>query len=121
MEREIKSNYVVIDSSKSILELYENEPSTHLSNFALKNVTIKFKQDTIIEVTGEKIEWSFIFNKKFVEDLKNTPNEKYTKLGYRTISDFFKGIKKPYVKMGWYKNEKTSPYHCIMSKWFVVL
>ncbi len=121
MERELKSNYARIDSSKSILEVYENEPSTHWSDFALKNVTIKFKEDTTIEVIGEKIEWSFTFNKEFVEVLKDTPNEKYTKLGYRTISDFFKGIKKPYVKMGWYKLEKTTPYHCLMSKWYVVL
>ena len=121
MERELKSNYARIDDTKSILEVYETEPSTHWRNFALKNVVIKFKEDTTIEVTGEKIEWSFSFNKEFVEDLKNTPNEKYTKLGYRTISDFFKGIKKPYVKMGWYKLEKTTPYHCLMSKWCVVL
>lgn len=121
MERELKSNYARIDSSKSILELYETEPSTHWSDFALKNVKIKFKEDTTIEVTGEKIEWSFSFNKKFVEDLKHTPREEYIKFGYRTISDFFNGIKKPYVKTGWYKLEETTPYHCLMSKWYVVL
>ena len=121
MERELKSNYAKINSSKSLLEVCENEPSTNWVDFALKNVTIKFKEDATIEVTGEKIEWAFTFDKIFVEDLKNEPTDNYTKLGYRTISDFFKGIKKPYVKMGWYKLKKTMPYHCLMSNWYVVL
>jgi hypothetical protein len=120
VERELKSNNARIDISKSILEVFEKEPSTHISNFVLKNVTVKFKEDTTIEVIGERINWSFSFQNEFVEDLADAPSEKYTKLGYRTILDFFKGIKKPYVKMGWYKLEKTTPYHCQMSNWYVV-
>jgi hypothetical protein len=121
MERELKSNYLKIDGSKFILEVYENEPSTRLSDFALKNVSIKFKEDKTIEVTGDKIEWSFAFAKSFLEDMKNKPNHEYVNMGYKNIMDFFKGIKKPYVKMGWYKLDKTTPYHCLMSKWYVVL
>ena len=120
MEQELKSNYARVDFERSLIEVYENEPSTHLSNFALKNVTIKFKEDTTIEVTGQKIEWSFCFKERFAEDLDDKPDEKYIKMGYRTIPDFFKGIKKPYVEMGWYKLEKTTPHHSLISKWFVV-
>lgn len=120
MERELKSNYARINDTKSILEVYETEPSTNWQEFALKNVVIKFRKDTTIEVTGEKIEWAFSFDREFVEDLKHIPDEKYTKLGYKTIFDFFKGIKKPYVE-GMYKLKKTTPYHCIMAKWYIVL
>lgn len=123
MVKELKSNYARIDCSKSILEVkvYENEPSTHWSNFALKNVTITFKEDTTIEITGEKIEWSFAIEKTFVEDMKNKPHEIYVNMGYKTILDFFKGFEKPYVKMGWYKIENTSKYHCLTSNWCVLL
>jgi hypothetical protein len=86
----------------------------------LKNVIIKFNNDATIEVTGERIIWLFTFEKKFVEDMDFEPEEKYTKLGYKTLLDFFKGIKKPYVKTGWYKIKKTTQYHCLMSNWNIV-
>ena len=98
MERELKSNYARINYGKSILEFHEKEPSTYMYDFALKNVIIKFNNDATIEVTGERIIWLFTFEKKFVEDMDFEPEEKYTKLGYKTLLDFFKGIKKPYVK-----------------------
>ena len=121
MDRELKSNFALIDKSKSIVELYENEPITHWSEFALKNVTVIFKEDTTIELTGDKIEWSFSFENQSVDDMDNKPDERYVKNGFKDVLDLFTRVRKPYVKAGWCKLEKTTPYHCIMSKWYLVL
>lgn len=120
MEKVLKSPFVRIDKSKSTVEILETEPSTWWSDFALKNVTLKFNEN-VLEIEGEKIEWGFSFEKQWVEEMKDFPNEKYIKFGYKSIMDFFNSIKKPYVNSGWVKLEKTTPYKCSMNKWFVVL
>jgi len=124
MYKEIKSNYAGIDNgSNSMLKVYLNETEPCITNFLfiLKNVTINFIKDDIIEVVGERIECDFAFEDTFLEDMKNKPDEKYIKMGYKSIFDFFKGVKKPYVKMGWYKLKTTKPYRCLTSNWYVVL
>jgi hypothetical protein len=121
MEKELKCNFLKVNQSKNTFEVHEKEPPTNWAEFVIQNATIKFKEDSTIEVFGEKIEWSFAFHETFVEDLKREPKESYTALGYKTILDRLKGIKKPYVKSGWYKINKTTPYHCTTSNWFVIL
>lgn len=121
MDRELKSNYLKIDSSRHTFELHEKEPSTSIFQFCLKNAIIKFKEDKTIEVTGEKILWSICYERQFIEDIEDVPDDKYIRLGYKTIIDFLRGIRKPYVKSGWYKLKATQPYNCIASEFYIVL
>jgi len=117
----LKSKFCKIDDEKTIVEISETEPRTWVGDFALKDVEIIFNDDTTIEIKGERIEWNFVMQKTSVEELNDKPHKSCVYYRYETIFDWFNKKKKPYVKSGWHKLEKTTPYHCKMSKWIVVL
>jgi len=120
MERVLTPKFVKINKANSIVEIHETEPRTSWTEFVLKNPTLVFV-DTVLEIKGDKVEWGFSFERQWVYEMKDSPNEKYIKYGYKSIMDFFKSIKKPYVDSGWVKLEKTTPYKCSLNKWFVVM
>ena len=119
--KELKANFLKVDIEGNVLKIYDAEPRTGLGEMVLKDAIIKIDEKNCIEVKGDKILWEFSFGKKFAEDLENKPNKDYLRFGYKSISDFIKGIKKPYIKSGWYKLDLTEPYHAQMSNWFLVL
>jgi hypothetical protein len=116
----IKSKFAQINERHKLIELFEERPCTNGLETPLEDVTIEI-DGSILRIEGKKWNWGFLFEKTFVEDMKNKPIEKHTRLGYRTIYDFFKGIKKPFVKSGWFLYEKSENYKAQMSQWFLSL
>lgn len=119
MSKELKAKYLRI--YETTLSVYDFEPNTSLYDFVVKDAHITFDDCGIIKISGQKIEWNFLFYSEFVEDMKRKPHEDYVKMGYKSIFDFFKGIKKPYVKSGWYKLKETKPFQQVMSNWILIL
>ena len=114
----ITSKYAQINVNNKLIELFEHAPRANGLTTTLEDVTIEI-ENGVLTVIGKKWTWGFLFGKKFVEDMNDKPIEIFTRLGYKTIGDFFKGIKKPYVKMGWFLCEKKEDYKAIMAQWHI--
>lgn len=120
MEKKLNSPFVRIVPERSTVEIHETEPNTHWDDFALKNASLTF-EGSVLDIKGEEILWGFSMDRRWTDTMSKLPDTRYIKYGYRTIMDFFNGVKTPYVKSGWYKLAETKPYRCTMNKWFVVL
>ena len=107
--KELKSKYVTIDSDKKIATLHDKKPIHSNWLTVLQDCDIQIEEGELT-VTGYKWEWGFNFERVWLSDLKETPEDKYLKFGYRSMKDFFNRIKKPYVKAGWYKLENKKYY-----------
>lgn len=116
----IKSKFAQINENNKLITLLEESPATNGLETTIEDVTIEI-EGSILRIDGKLWNWGFLTERTFVEDMRNKPIKSHTKLGYKTILDFFKGIKKPYVKMGWFIYEETEPYKAEMSVWFLSL
>jgi len=116
----IKSNFAQINEKHKLIELLEESPCTNGLQTTIEDVTIEI-EGNILRIDAKLWNWGFLTERTFVEDMENKPIKSHTKLGYKSITDFFKGIKKPYVKSGWFIYEKLEPYKAEMSQWFLSL
>jgi len=115
----IKSGFAQINEKHNLIELFEERPYTNGLKTTLEDVTIKI-DGSILSIEGKLWNWDFFMYRTFVEDMIDKPIERHTKLGYKTIIDFMRGIKKPYVS-GWFLYEKTEIYRAEMSQWYLSL
>lgn len=120
MKKELVSNYANVDENEKIIFLYDSAPSANGRTITLENVKIEV-EDTILRIEGECLVWGFRFEPVWLSDLSEKPEERYIKFRYKNLKDFFHGIKKPYIGMGWFLYEKRKPYKAEMSQWFLVL
>ena len=118
MKKEIRSNFAQINEQLKLIELFNNPPRTNGLETTLENVVIEI-EDSTLKIKGYKWLWDIDFNKRFVEDMEEKPIENHTYLGYKSLLDYFKGIKKPYVKCGWCRLQKTEWYYAEMNQWFI--
>ena len=118
--REFKSNYAVIDEDHNRIKLYDTYPFTGLFDTKLKNVKVLIDGDTI-EIHGDEILFDFTSYSTDLSKLKREPDEAYIRMRYKNIMDFFRRIKTPYVKAGWYRLKETRPYRTITNKWTLTI
>src|SRR5574343_206940 len=115
----IKSNYAKINDDKRIITLLNESPETNGLEITIEDAVIVIDEG-ILTITGDAWDWGFAHQILFVEDMKFKPIKSHTKMGYKTILDLIKGIKNPYVKMGWFLYQKTIPYKSQMSQWLIL-
>jgi len=111
------ANYATIDEDKGKITIYETEPNH--GDVILKDVAYGVMENNVMSISGKQIIWCVKIHTTFVEDMDKKPQEDFTFLTYKTITDWFKRIKKPAVKF-WYKLEESPYYHCYMTKWTLI-
>jgi len=114
------SNYAVIDEGCNKINLYTEYPAKGQFVTTLKNVKVIITDD-IIEITGDEYLFDFTFYSSDLNELKNEPHENYVCMRYKNIMDFFRRVKTPYVKSGWYRLKKTRPFKTITNKWTLTI
>jgi hypothetical protein len=120
MTRDYTSNYAVIDEDHNRIKLYDKYPLSTGFLTKLQNVKVLINGDTI-EIQGDEIMFDFTFYSKDLSEFKNEPHENYVHMRYKNIIHFFRGIKTPYVKSGWYRLKETQPYKTITNKWTLTI
>ena len=114
----IKSSFAQIKEKDKLIRLLNNSPSSNGLETTLEDVVIEI-DGNILKIKGKKWNWGFLFFKTFVEDMESKPISNHISLGYKTIWDFLRGIKKPYIKAGWFLYEKPIDYKAVMSEWYL--
>ena len=116
--KEFKAEFCIIDGFEITLYNKDNFKSSQF-DVALKDPKITVNEQSIISIIGDEFDWSFSFERSYIEDMRFKPIISHCKQGYKTILDFFKGITKPYVK-NWYIKEDKVHYDTTMNKWKVI-
>ena len=111
----IKSKYAQIDEEHRVIKLLKKAPCTNGFETTIEDVEIIINNG-VLEIKGKLWDWGLVLDKTFISELKEKPIKAHTKLGYETISNFFKGIKTEYVN-GWYLKEDMPEYKASMSNW----
>lgn len=116
MKTDITSNYAIIKGNR--IDLYKELPNGSQFDVLLSNVRIRFGENGILILTAQEHKWDFSFHFVWVKDMKRKPVERHCQYSYRTIRDFFRGIKSPCVHH-WFMYEDTVPYKATMNTWFI--
>lgn len=119
--RELKSNFAVINQSRKTIYLYENRPSSGLSDTLIENALLVFDNAKLLTITGKKVHFDFNFERTFVEDMKFKPEDKFIKFHYKTIKDLFKNHKRPCVNKYWVTLRDRTDFEAVMSIFYIVL
>lgn len=118
--KNLKSKYLTIDTDSKIVTLYDYKPNNVGFLTVVEDCEIQVDNGELT-ITGYKWEWNFAMVRTWLSDLKESPEEQYLRFWYKSIKDFFNGIKSPYVKKGWYKVKNGKYYQCAMHGWLLVL
>ena len=119
--KEIKSKFAIIHEDDFRIKLLNEKPKDVGFETVLEDVEIVIDENNILQLKAMK--WNYDFNLIKVwnyEDDKKAVSEDI-RYGYKTIFDIFNNRKKPYIKKGWYRLEKSIPYNIILNKWFLEL
>lgn len=110
------------------ISVYDSLVGLTVMNFdvLLKNATLEQDLNGIICIKGDRLSVGFAYSyskKVFLEDLEKEPDEAHIEIGqgYRSFSDRFNKIKKPYIEKGWYTVKATKLYKVILNKWKIIL
>lgn len=112
----------VIGINERSIEIFENLDNLHINSFddLIINAELNLHEVSgIVQIQGDKLKSGFAWQYRFIEDLKNEPSIEHVEIrqGYRTLLDFFRRIKKPYIDRGYYRCKETKKYNCFLSKW----
>ena len=114
----VHANYALVDEENKVISLFENRPKEINNEVVVENPDIYFHENGRIEISGNSWDWEYARKRVFVEDLIKKPMFDFTDYGYKTILDFIKGTRKPYV-YGVYVCEQTKLYHSEMNTWLI--
>lgn len=118
MEKKIESKFAIIKGENNI-SIFDVRPSASQFETLLENVVIEIDKNNLLTIKGDKVVYDFSFNKLWVEDMDEKPEEEYYKFGFKNIIDLFKWNKKPYV-LYWFKLKKREKFEKMMSSFFIV-
>lgn len=108
----INSKYAYIEND--IITLSDREHSiSPIREDCLKDVEITFLENGIIKIKGKVLIYKFAFDGFFVEDNQTEICDNYISQRF----DLFRLKKRPYVKTGWYKLNKTKSIEIIKNKY----
>lgn len=120
-KNKIQSDYARIDGRNGIIELLESRPVANGLELIIENCLLEFDENNVCKISGDRWVWGFVLNKTFLSDLKYGVISRHTKMGYKTIWDWFSGLRSAYVKRGWHLKSEMPRYEAIVSKYFIVL
>lgn len=118
MDKSLSSKYAVVCDKK--IWLHETSPDASQFDTVLEDAEIHIDEKNNLNISGNKREWNFAFDRLYVEDMKKKPIEAHCEKGFKTLRDLFMYTKKPYVKY-WFRYQETSRYEAVMSEWYIIL
>ena len=110
---DIKSDFVVITNNKIKLFSESDECSVQpLYDDIFENVTIHFNDNGSITLYADKIEYEFLFEDTYPENLDYEIDEsEISKTWFR---------KRPIVRTGWHRKLKTKPIEYIINNYIII-
>ena len=109
----IKSNYAVI--SEDVVYIHESKPQIYPAfQTLLQDVEVIFNDNGFIEISGKEIVYDLSFDGFYYKN--QDVHEDYIKMKF----DLFSFKKKPYVKSGWFRKNKTVLYKEIRNNFKII-